>query len=40
MTLKKGKKTLHKTVLTSSNVRFNQDLAESQFTTRQLEKGL
>ena len=40
MTLKKGKKTLHKTILTASNVRFNQDIDENQFTTRQLEKGL
>jgi hypothetical protein len=37
---KKGKATLHKTIIKADNVRFNQDLAESQFTVRQLEKGL
>jgi len=40
MATKKGKKTLHRTVLKSSNVSFNQDLAEELFSTRQLEKGL
>jgi hypothetical protein len=40
MTTKKGKATLHKTIIKADNVRFNQDLAESQFTVRQLEKGL
>ena len=40
MATKKGKRTLHQTVIKASNVRFNQDLAESQFTVRQLEKGL
>jgi hypothetical protein len=40
MTTKKGKATLHKTVIKADNIRFNQDLAESQFTIRQLEKGL
>jgi outer membrane lipoprotein-sorting protein len=40
MATKKGKQTLHQTVIQASNVRFNQDLAESQFTVRQLEKGL
>ncbi len=40
MTTKKGKKVLHKTVLKNENVRFNQDLAEDLFSTRQLEKGL
>jgi len=39
MTTKKGKKTLHKTVLRAKNVRFNQDLAPDLFTVRQLEKG-
>ncbi len=38
--VKKGKATLHKTVIKASNVRFNQNLAESRFTVRQLEKGL
>lgn len=40
MTTKKGKKTLHKTVLRSSNVSFNQNHPEDLFTVRQLEKGL
>jgi len=40
MATKKGKRTLHQTLIKASNVRFNQDLAESQFTVRQLEKGL
>ncbi len=40
MTTKKGKATLHKTVIKISNVRFDQNLAESRFTVRQLEKGL
>jgi outer membrane lipoprotein-sorting protein len=39
MTTRKGKTTIHKTVIRSSNVRFNQDLAESHFTIRKLEKG-
>ena len=40
MTTKKSKKTLHKTVLRSHNVKFNQDLVEDLFTIRRLEKGL
>jgi hypothetical protein len=40
MTTKKGKATLHKTVLRSTNVRFNQGLSDDVFTVRQLEKGL
>jgi hypothetical protein len=40
MTTKKGKKTLHRTVLKNSNVKFNQDLEEDLFSTRRLEKGL
>jgi outer membrane lipoprotein-sorting protein len=36
----KSKKTLHRTVLTISNVKFNQDLDESMFSVRRLEKGL
>ena len=40
MTTKKGKKTLHKTVLKTSNVKFNQDVSEDDFTIRNLEKGL
>jgi len=39
MATRKGKETLHKTVLRSSNVRFNQDLDEDLFTLRRLEKG-
>jgi hypothetical protein len=40
MTTKKGKKTLHKTILVSDNVKYNQTMDESQFSVRQLEKGL
>jgi len=40
MTTKKGKKTLHKTVLISDNVRYNQPMDDDQFSVRQLEKGL
>lgn len=40
VTKKKGKKKVHKTILTFSNVRFNQDLTEDLFTIRRLEKGL
>jgi len=40
MTTKKGKKTLHKSVFKFSNVKYNQDLDESLFTTRTLERGL
>ena len=40
MTTKKGKQTLHRTVLRSSDVRFGQDLPEDLFTVRRLEKGL
>jgi len=40
MTTKKGKRTLHKTILIQSDVKMNQDLKESLFTTRTLEKGL
>jgi outer membrane lipoprotein-sorting protein len=40
MTTKKGNATIHKTVIKMSNVRFNQNLSEDLFTTRQLEKGL
>lgn len=37
---KKGKKTLHKTVLDFSDTKYNQDLNEDFFTTRTIEKGL
>lgn len=40
MTTKKGKATLHKTVLKSRDVRFNQEIDEDLFSVRQLEKGL
>lgn len=37
---KKGKQTVHSTVLTFNNVRFNQNLDPGMFTTRRMEKGL
>ena len=40
MITKKGKKTLHKTVLKFSDIKYNQKLDESLFTTRTLERGL
>jgi hypothetical protein len=40
MTTRKGKQTLHRTVLRQSDVRFNQPLDASLFSVRQLEKGL
>ena len=40
MTTKKGKRTLHKTVLSFSNVKLNQNIDDSVFTTRRIEKGL
>ena len=40
MTTKKAKKTLHKTVLEFSNIKYNQDLDESFFTVRTIERGL
>ena len=40
MTTKKGRRTVHKTVLRHHDVRFNQDLDEAFFTVRRLEKGL
>ena len=36
---KKGRETLHKTVLRTHNVKFNQNHPEEIFTQRQLEKG-
>ncbi|MDJ0783119.1 MAG: outer membrane lipoprotein-sorting protein [Desulfosarcinaceae bacterium] len=38
--LKKGKQTVHRTVLNLENVRFNQNLDPAMFSTRRLEKGL
>lgn len=40
MTTKKGKNTLHKTVLTFSNMVLNKPIEDDVFTTRRLEKGL
>jgi len=40
MVTKKGKKTLHKTIFEFSDIKYNQDLEESLFTTRTLERGL
>jgi len=34
------KRTLHRTILKSENIQFNQDMEESFFSVRQLEKGL
>ena len=40
MTTKKGKNTLHKTVMRSSNTKLNITIDDSMFKTRRLEKGL
>ena len=40
VTKKKGKSTVHKTILTFENVKFNQDLDFDMFTIRRMEKGL
>jgi len=40
MTTKKGKKTEHKSILKFTNIKYNQDLDESLFSVRRLEKGL
>lgn len=40
MVTKKGRQTLHKTILEFSNLKYNQDLKESLFVTRTLERGL
>jgi hypothetical protein len=40
MTLKKGKQTLHKSILKQDNVKFNQRLEFDLFTVRRMEKGL
>ncbi|MBC2713993.1 MAG: outer membrane lipoprotein-sorting protein [Desulfobacteraceae bacterium] len=37
---KKGKQTVHKTILKFNNVKFNQGLEEDLFTVRRMEKGL
>lgn len=40
MTTKKGKQTLHKTILLFDNVRYNEEMGDDQFSVRALEKGL
>ena len=40
VTKKKGKMTVHKTILTLDNVKYNQDLDFDMFTIRRMEKGL
>ena len=40
VTKKKGKNTVHKTILKLSDVKFNQDLEFDLFTIRRMEKGL
>jgi hypothetical protein len=40
MTTKKGDVTLHKTVLTTENVRYGQPMSDDDFSVRRLEKGL
>jgi len=40
MVTKKGKKMLHKTIFKFSDIKYNQGLEESLFTTRTLERGL
>ncbi len=40
MVTKKGRQTLHKTILEFSDIKYNQDLKESFFVTRTLERGL
>lgn len=40
MTTKKGKQVVHKTVMSFSNVKYNQKLDEEMFSIRRLEKGL
>ena len=39
VTKKKGKTTVHKTILTMENVKFNQDLDFDMFSIRRMEKG-
>lgn len=40
VTKKRGKSTVHKTILTLDNVKFNQDLKFDMFSIRRMEKGL
>jgi len=40
MTTKKGKSTIHKTILKFSGIKLNKKISDNMFTTRRLEKGL
>lgn len=40
MTTKKGKRTLHKTILNFNNIKLNQEIDDGVFTSRRIEKGL
>ena len=40
MTTKKGKRTVHKTILKFSHIKLNKAVPDSMFSTRRLEKGL
>jgi hypothetical protein len=40
MTLKKGKRFLHKTILIQTDVKMNQNIDENMFTVRSIEKGI
>lgn len=40
MTTKKGKRVVHKTVLKTKSIKYNQQFDETMFTTRRMEKGL
>jgi outer membrane lipoprotein-sorting protein len=40
MTTKKGKSTVHKTILKFSHIKLNKTIDDSMFTTRRLEKGM
>ncbi len=40
MTTKKGKNTIHKTILKFKNIKLNKPISDNMFTTRRLEKGL
>ena len=40
MTTKKGKSTVHKTILKFDNIKVNPEISDDMFTTRRLEKGL
>jgi hypothetical protein len=39
-TTKKGRRTLHKTILINSDIKMNQDLKDNLFTIRTIEKGI